>query len=89
MAAADKTLTHALAQELAEILVPILREKMETAAPVQQVLFSIPEAARILGCSKRALESMIHERQIAVIRRGRRVHIHKRDLDEFIEKNRV
>jgi excisionase family DNA binding protein len=89
MAAADKTLTLALAHDLAEILVPILREKMETAAPVQQVLFNIPEAARILGCSKRALESIIHEREIVVVRRGRRVYIHKRDLDAYIEKNRV
>jgi excisionase family DNA binding protein len=89
MSAADKSFTRGVAEELADILVPILRERLAQPTPIQKLLYTIPEAAQVLGCSKRALESLIHERKIAAIRRGRRVHIHRRDLDEFIEQNRV
>lgn len=47
------------------------------------LLFSQKEAARILGISLRTLQNLIATRQIRVRRIGRRVLVHRKDLEAF------
>ena len=79
-------LAKALATEIAE------RLKMDIArlavASVQPALLTVKEAGIYLGRSEQAIQHLIFERQLPVVRVGRRVHLDRRDLDGFIEKNK-
>ena len=79
-------LAKALASELAERLKP---EIARLASPViQPALLTVKEAALYLGRSEQSIQHLLFERQLPVVRVGRRVHLHRRDLDAFIEKNK-
>ena len=47
------------------------------------------EAAVYLGCSPATLRVWVSKRRVPFIRVGRLVRFRRRDLDEFLEKNRV
>ena len=53
----------------------------------QPVLLNVKQAAVYLGRSEQSVQHLIFQRDIPVVRTGRRVHLHKRDLDAWIEKN--
>jgi len=55
---------------------------------VQPALFSVKEAAVYLGRSEQGIQHLIFEKQLPVVRFGRRVHLDRRDLDAFIEANK-
>jgi excisionase family DNA binding protein len=78
-------LVKAVAREVA------LQLKLEFARPapiaVQPVLLDVKQAAVYLGRSEQAVQHLIFQRDIPVVRTGRRVHLHRRDLDAWIEKN--
>jgi excisionase family DNA binding protein len=79
-------LAKALATELFERLKP---EIARLGSPsVQPALLTVKEAGVYLGRSEAAIQHLIFERQLPVVRVGRRVHLHRRDLDAFIEKNK-
>jgi excisionase family DNA binding protein len=88
MSAAETGLLQAIAKDVAKLVMDELRAELRKPASVQKLLYDIDEAAIILGRSKRSVEQLIHERELAVVRVGRRTQVHKRDLDEFIERNR-
>ena len=88
MSAAENGLIRAIAQDVAKLVMDELRSELRRPAAIQKLLYDVDEAAVILGRSKRSVEQLIHERQLAVVRVGRRTQVHKRDLDEFIERNR-
>ena len=88
MSAAENGLIRAIAQDVAKLVMDELRSELRRPAAVQKLLYDVDEADVILGRSKRSVEQLIHERQLAVVRVGRRTQVHKRDLDEFIERNR-
>jgi excisionase family DNA binding protein len=88
MSAAESGLIRAIAQDVAKFVMEELRAELRKPAAVQKLLYDINEAAIILGRSKRSVEQLIHDRELAVVRVGRRTQVHKRDLDEFIERNR-
>jgi len=54
-----------------------------------QMLVSLAQAAKELSVSIHGLRRWVRERRIAVVRLGRRILIKRKDLDEFVEKNRV
>ena len=79
-------LAKTLASELAERL---KQEIAHLASPsVQPALLTVKEAGVYLGRSEQAIQHLIFERQLPVVRFGRRVHLDRRDLDAFIEKNK-
>lgn len=85
-ASAFDGLAKSLAIELAERLKP---EIARLASPsVQPALLTVKEAGVYLGRSEQAIQHLIFERQLPVVKVGRRVHLHRRDLDAFIEKNK-
>jgi len=74
-----------LAVEIAELL------KVEIARllpSVQPALLTVKEAGVYLGRSEQSVQHLIFNRELPVVRSGRRVHLHKRDLDAWIEKNK-
>lgn len=52
-------------------------------------LYSIPEAAQYLGRSPWSVRHLIWAGELPSVRAGRRVHVDVRDMDEFIERNKV
>jgi excisionase family DNA binding protein len=58
-------------------------------AGVKPRLFSVDEAAVYLGRSKEAVEHMIGAGKLAVVRADRRVFLDVRDLDRWIEANKI
>ncbi len=60
-------------------------------SPVKGVkrLYTIPEAATYLGRSTWSVRRLIWNGELPQVRAGGRVHVDVRDMDEFIEKNKV
>lgn len=78
-----------LADRIASEVAERVSGKLQKSAAVQKVLFNVGEAAVYIGRSKSAVQNMIYDRDLPVVRNGRRVHLLKKDLDEWIEKHRV
>jgi excisionase family DNA binding protein len=55
---------------------------------IQPTLLTVKNAAVYLGRSEQAIQHLVFERHLPVVRVGRRVHLDRRDLDAFIEKNK-
>jgi excisionase family DNA binding protein len=73
--------TAALAAQITSLL------RLELSR-VQPMLLDVKQAAIYLGRSEQSIQHMIFERRIPVVRDGRRVHLHRPDLDAWIEKNK-
>jgi excisionase family DNA binding protein len=83
---AMSVLVKAVAEEVARMLKPeIAKLSMPT---VQPELLDVKQAAIYLGRSEQSVQHLIFNRDIPVVRLGRRVHLHRKDLDAFIEKNK-
>jgi excisionase family DNA binding protein len=78
---------HAIAQQVAAEVKAEL-EQFEQAPHVQPVLLTVRDAAVYLGRSEQSIQHLIFERELPVVRVGRRVHLDRRDLDTWIEKNK-
>jgi len=55
---------------------------------VQPVLLNVKDAAVYIGRSEQAVQHLIFQMELPVVRIGRRVHLDRRDLDTWIEKNK-
>jgi len=67
----------------------ILKQLSANSAPaVQPVLLTVSEAAAYLGRSQQAVQHLVFERALPTVRVGRRIHLHKKDLDAWIEANK-
>jgi excisionase family DNA binding protein len=53
------------------------------------LLFSLKESAKILSISPRSLQTLIATKQIPVRRIGRRVLIHRKDLEAFARRDHI
>jgi excisionase family DNA binding protein len=51
-------------------------------------LLNVKQAAVYLGRTEQSVQHLIFQRDLPVVRMGRRVHLHRRDLDAWIEKNK-
>jgi excisionase family DNA binding protein len=78
-------LITAIASEVTRQLEP----KLARIAPnvIQPALLTVKDAAVYLGRSEQAIQHLIFERQLPVVRHGRRVHLRRFDLDKWIEDN--
>jgi excisionase family DNA binding protein len=79
-------LAKALAGEVVSLLKPELARL--SIAVVQPVLLDVKQAAVYLGRSEQSVQHLIFEKDLPVVRKGRRVHLHRSDLDIWIEKNK-
>jgi excisionase family DNA binding protein len=86
------------AREVAAYLDPILsvladkiaeRLRDGTPAPSSKRLMSTKEAAAYIGRSQGAVQQLVARGDLAAIRADRRIHIETRELDAWIERNRI
>ena len=82
----DSTLIEAIASEVVRLMEPRLA-KLSTPNVIQPALLSVTNAAAYLGRTKQALQHMIYQKELPVVRYGRRVHLRRLDLDKWIEQN--
>ena len=68
----------------------IARVKAELSRPqsVQPLLLNVKDAATYLGRTEQAIQHLIFQKELPVVRKGRRVHLDRRDLDMWIERNK-
>lgn len=55
---------------------------------IKPALLTVKQAAVYLGRSEQAVQHLIFQKEIPVVRVGRRVHLDRRDLEVWIEKNK-
>jgi excisionase family DNA binding protein len=79
-------LVKAVAVEVATMLRGELARR--SVPDVQPVLFNVKQAAVYLGRSEQSVQHLIFQKDLPVVRSGRRVHLHRSDLDAWIEKNK-
>jgi len=81
----DDRFVTALATEIAARINPQIQRRNSTTT---NRLLSVKEAAAYIGRTEQALQHLIHKREIVVVRKGRRVHLDRADLDRWIEANK-
>ena len=84
MATPIDTLVNAIAQQV----VAKVKAELTFGPSIQPALLNVKEAAAYLGRTEQAVQHLIFQRDLPVVRVGRRVHLHRRDLDAWIEKNK-
>lgn len=78
-------LVSAIATEIADKIRYSLAPQTLQMRPV---LLNVKDAATYLGRSQQSVQHLIFKRELPVVRVGRRVHLDRRDLDAWIEKNK-
>ena len=81
----DERFVTALAVEIAARINPQIQRR--NGGTLNRLL-SVKEAAAYIGRTEQALQHLIHKREIVVVRKGRRVHLDRADLDRWIEANK-
>lgn len=81
----DERFVTALATEIAARINPQIQRR---TSPTINRLLPVKEAAAYIGRTEQALQHLIHKREIVVVRKGRRVHLDRNDLDRWIESNK-
>jgi excisionase family DNA binding protein len=76
-------LAHAISAEIVKCF-----PESGASHTVQPALLSVKEAAVYLGRTEQSIQHLIFERTVPVVRVGRRIHLHRSDLDRWIEKNK-
>ena len=73
----------ALVDQLAAIIAVRLETRLVPESPAMHFgrLLTVKQAALYLGRSEQAVQHLIHKRQIAIVKKGRRVHLDKNDLE--------
>ena len=89
-AAPEEGLTAALVRALAADVSKLVAQEIAriTSTTVQPMLFNVEEAGIYLGRSKQSIQHLIFDKELPVVRVGTRVHLHRPDLDKWIEKNK-
>ena len=82
----DEHFVTALAEQIAARINPQLHRRNGHSATR---LLTVKDAAEYIGRTEQALQHLIHKREIVVVRKGRRVHLDRNDLDRWIEANKV
>lgn len=77
------------ASKVAERVEEQVIARLEHMAPqIQPALLSVRDAATYLGRTEQSVQHLIFSQELPVVRVGRRVHLDRRDLDAWIEKNK-
>jgi excisionase family DNA binding protein len=82
----DEHFVTALAAQIAARINPHLQPRNGKA---ETRLLTVKDAAAYIGRTEQGLQHLIHKREIVVVRKGRRVHLDRNDLDRWIEANKV
>lgn len=77
-----------LAAQIAAHVKTIITEQLDAAPKIPQALFTVKEAATYLGRSVKSIQHMIADKKLPVVRDGRKVQLHRADLDHWIEQNK-
>ena len=77
-----------VASQIASEVRALVAEQVETLPKVQPMLFTVPQAAVYLGRTTKAVQHMIADGKLPLVRDGRRVMLHRPDLDAWIEANK-
>jgi excisionase family DNA binding protein len=80
-----------IVQAIAEQVIAKIRAELSgsgLSTRIQPALFTVKEAAVYLGRSEQAVQHLIFQKELPVVRVGRRVHLDRRDLEAWIEKNK-
>jgi excisionase family DNA binding protein len=78
-------LAEAISMQVVKQLAARIAELPTKPAPA---LMTVKDAAVYLGRSQQSIQHLIADGQLPVVRVGRRVHLHRADLDRWIEKNK-
>ena len=81
----DEQFVTALAVQIAARINPQMQRRNGATAAR---LLTVKKAAAYIGRTEQALQHFIHRREIVVVRKGRRVHLDRNDLDRWIEANK-
>jgi excisionase family DNA binding protein len=65
------------------------RPGKQKTIPPGAVLLDIGQAGTYLGRTAKSIEHLVAAKELPTVRIGRRVHLDRRDLDKWIEKNKV
>ncbi len=84
----DERFVTALAAEIAARIVPQIQNDSRNSKAVRRLL-TVKEAAAYIGRTEQAVQHLIHKRELIVVRKGRRVHLDRADLDRWIEANKL
>jgi excisionase family DNA binding protein len=84
----DENFVTALASQIAARIVPEIERRNGNARPAARLL-TVKQAAAYIGRTEQAVQHLIHKRELVVVRKGRRVHVDRGDLDRWIEANKV
>jgi excisionase family DNA binding protein len=79
---------NVLAKAVAAELAAILKEQVARPYVIEPALLTVKQAAVYLGRSEQSVQHLIFQKDLPVVRVGRRVHLDRRDLDAWIEKNK-
>jgi excisionase family DNA binding protein len=90
---------HSLSEDFTELLNRVaamiasrVRERIEIQSVRGRIaprLLTVKEAAAYIGRTEQAVQHLIHRRELIVVRRGRRVHLDRSDLDRWIDGNKI
>lgn len=77
-----------LVKAVAGEVVSLLKLELDrlTVSDVRPELLNVKQAAIYLGRTEQSVQHLIFQKDLPVVRAGRRVHLHRRDLDDWIEK---
>lgn len=82
------TLEGILADALASRVVAAVEAQLaEQPVKIQPALLTVEQAGEYLARSTRAVEAMIQESKLRVVRDGRTVRLARKDLDAWIENH--
>lgn len=87
----QEPLLDSFVQAIAEKVIAQIRMELSgggLSPRIQPALFTVKEAAIYLGRSEQAVQHLIFQKELPVVRVGRRVHLDRRDLDAWIENNK-
>ena len=90
---------HSLSEDFTEMLnrvAAMIASRVRERIEIQNVrgrivprLLTVKDAATYIGRTEQAVQHLIHRRELIVVRRGRRVHLDRSDLDRWIDGNKV
>jgi excisionase family DNA binding protein len=87
------TATDTFIEAIADRVAAKVIEKLDSnviagAGQVKARLLTIEEGAKYLGRTKKALEHMIADKAVPIVRCDRRIFLDRMDLDRWIESNK-
>jgi excisionase family DNA binding protein len=90
LAAAQNPMMDMMVTQVAVQVAALLRVEFDRlgGSSVQPALLDVKQAAVYLGRSEQSVQHLIFQKDLPVVRAGRRVHLHRADLDAWIEKNK-